>query len=100
PGTTNTPLSGSYLLAASADTVQSNSDLVGLDALHVLKTIGDYAGQQGLYVILDDHRSEAAWGPEENGLWYTGTTCPAAAAPYTCYTPQSWLTDWPTVGNL
>jgi aryl-phospho-beta-D-glucosidase BglC (GH1 family) len=100
PGTTNTPLTGSYLLAANDDAVQSNSDLVGLDALHVLKKIVDYAGQRGLYVILDDHRSEAAWGPEGNGLWYTGTTCPATAAPYTCYTPQSWLTDWQTVGSV
>src|SRR5919198_382549 len=36
PGTTNTPLTGSYLLAAINDTVQSNGDLYGLDALHVL----------------------------------------------------------------
>jgi aryl-phospho-beta-D-glucosidase BglC (GH1 family) len=99
PGTTNTPLTGSYLLAAISDTVRSNSDLYGLDALRVLKQIVDYAGRQGLYVILDDHRSEAAWGSEEDGLWYTSTDC-TGAAPYTCYTPQSWLNDWQTVGSL
>ncbi|HKC73208.1 MAG TPA: cellulase family glycosylhydrolase, partial [Chloroflexota bacterium] len=99
PGTTTTPLTGSFLLAAISDTVRSNSDLYGLDALHVLKQIVDYAGRQGLYVILDDHRSEAAWGPQEEGLWYTSTDC-TGAAPYTCYAPQSWLNDWHTVGSL
>jgi aryl-phospho-beta-D-glucosidase BglC (GH1 family) len=74
PGTANTPLTGSYLLAAISDTVKSNADLYGLDALHVLKQIVDYAGRQGLYVILD-HRCEAAWGPEEDGL------CHDAVAP-------------------
>ena len=99
PGTTNTPLSGSYLLAAISDTVKSNADLYGRDALHVLKQIVDYAGRQGLYVILDNHRSEAGWGPEENGLWYTRTDC-TGAPPYTCYSPQLWLNDWQTIGSL
>jgi len=100
PGTTNTPITGAYLLRAISDTVQNNNDLVGLRALDVLKTVVDYAGSQGLHVILDDHRSEAGWSPEENGLWYTGITCPANAAPYTCYSAQSWLDDWRTLGAL
>lgn len=100
PGTISTPLTGAYLLAAANDGGANNADLIGLTALHILKTIVDYAGQQGLYVILDDHRSEAAWGPEEDGLWYTSLSCPAAAAPFTCYTPQSWLNDWATLGSL
>src|SRR5207249_3771457 len=53
-----------------------------------------------LSVILSNQRSEAAWGPEENGLWYTSVICPSTAAPYTCYDPPSWLADWQTVGNL
>lgn len=90
-GQTCLPLSGATVLGP-------NSSLVGLHALDILKTIVDYAGQQGLYVILDDHRSEAAWGPEENGLWYTSPSC-ASAALYTCYDPQSWLTDWQTIAT-
>ncbi len=90
----------SCLPITGAQVLGLNGELAGRDALSILKTIVDYAGQQGLYVILDDHRSEAAWGPEENGLWYTNTLCPSDAAPYTCYTPQSWLNDWNTVGRL
>lgn len=100
PGTTATPLSGAYLLAAASDGSANNADLYGLDALHILKTIVDYAGRQGLYVILDNHRSEAAWGPEENGLWYTSLSCAAGVVPYTCFTPQSWFNDWATLGSL
>jgi len=100
PGTANTPITGAYLLQAISDTVANNNDLVGLRALDILKTVVDYAGQQGLYVILDNHRSEAGWNPEENGLWYTSVTCPATAAPYSCYSAQSWLDDWRTLGAL
>ncbi len=100
PGTTATPITGGYLLQAISDTVSNNSDLYGLDALSILKRVIDYAGGQGLYVILDNHRSEAGWNPEENGLWYTATSCPAGATPYSCYTPQSWLDDWGRLGAL
>jgi len=100
PGTTATPITGDYLLRAISDTVSNNSDLYGLDALSILKRVVDYAGSQGLYVILDNHRSEAGWNPEENGLWYTSLSCPADAAPYSCYTPQSWLDDWGRLGAL
>ena len=88
----------SCLPNSGADALGPNSGLYGLDALTILKTIVDYAGGQGLYVILDDHRSQAAWGPQENGLWYTDKTCAATAEPYSCYTPQSWLDDWRKLG--
>jgi len=92
-GTSCLPTTGSDLLGP-------NSDLYGRDALSILKTIVDYAGQRGLYVILDNHRSRAAWGVEESGLWYTDPSCAPDAAPYSCFTPQSWLNDWQTVGSL
>ncbi len=88
----------SCLPNSGADALGPNGGLYGLDALTILKTIVDYAGSQGLYVILDDHRSQAAWGPQENGLWYTDKTCATTAEPYSCYTPQSWLDDWRKLG--
>jgi endoglucanase len=66
-----------------------NTDLVGLNALQILQKIVNYAGQEGLKVILDDHRSEAGESAEANGLWYTST-----------YTNQDWLNDWVTISTL
>lgn len=61
----------------------ANPELRGLHALQVLDRIINYAGSLGLSVILDNHRSEAGWSSEENGLWYT----PA-------YPDTSWTADW------
>jgi endoglucanase len=66
-----------------------NTDLEGLNALQDLQKIVDYAGQAGLKVILDDHRSEAGESAEANGLWYTST-----------YTSQDWVTDWVTLARM
>ena len=60
-----------------------NSDLKDLNSLQILDKIIAYAGQDGLKVILDDHRSEAGESAEQNGLWYTAT-----------YTSQDWVRDW------
>ena len=60
-----------------------NTDLKGLTSLQILDKIVTYAGQDGLKVILDDHRSEAGESAEQNGLWYTST-----------YTNQNWINDW------
>jgi endoglucanase len=65
-----------------------NTDLRGLNSLQILDKIIAYAGQAGLKVILDDHRSEAGESAEANGLWYTGT-----------YTGQNWVTDWVTLAR-
>jgi endoglucanase len=65
-----------------------NLDLVGLNALQDLDKIVTYAGQDGLKVILDDHRSEAGESAEQNGLWYTAD-----------YSNQKWLADWTTVAK-
>src|SRR5487761_670978 len=65
-----------------------NTDLKGLNSLQILDKIIAYAGQDGLKVILDDHRSEAGESAEQNGLWYT-SAYPAAA----------WVNDWATLAK-
>jgi endoglucanase len=66
-----------------------NTDLEGLNALQDLQKIVTYAGEVGLKVILDDHRSEAGESAEANGLWYTST-----------YSSQDWVNDWVTLAKM
>jgi endoglucanase len=65
-----------------------NTDLTGLNSLQILDKIIAYAGQDGLKVILDDHRSEAGESAENNGLWYTSA-----------YPNAAWINDWSTVAR-
>jgi aryl-phospho-beta-D-glucosidase BglC (GH1 family)/cellulase/cellobiase CelA1 len=60
-----------------------NPDLQGLNGLQIMDKIVDYAGQIGMRIILDDHRSMAGDGPNDNGLWYEGEV-----------TDQRWISDW------
>jgi len=60
-----------------------NADLKGLNSLEILDKIIAYAGQQGLKVILDDHRSEAGDGTGLSGLWFTQA-----------YPESAWIADW------
>ncbi len=60
-----------------------NTDIKGLDSLQIMDAIIDYAGQIGLRVILDNHRSEAGNGAETSGLWYTAA-----------YPESAWIADW------
>ncbi len=60
-----------------------NPDLQGLSAQQVMDKIIDYAGQKGIRVILDHHRSTAGAGTSDNGLWYDGT-----------YSEDAWVSDW------
>jgi chitinase len=60
-----------------------NPDLVGLDGLQIMDKIVAYAGQIGLKIILDDHRSAAGSGPNDNGLWYDDG-----------YTQADWISTW------
>jgi endoglucanase len=77
-------------LSFSSSTGQPiNADLKGLNALQDLQKIVTAAGQAGLKVILDDHRSEAGESAEQDGLWYTGS-----------YTSQDWVNDWTTLGKM
>ncbi len=65
-----------------------NTDLKGLNSLQILDKIIAYAGQDGLKVILDDHRSEAGESAEQNGLWYTSA-----------YPSSAWVNDWVTLAK-
>ncbi|HJP76429.1 MAG TPA: cellulase family glycosylhydrolase [Pseudonocardiaceae bacterium] len=65
-----------------------NTDLKGLNSLQILDKIVGYAGQDGLKVILDDHRSEAGESAEQNGLWYTSA-----------YSDSAWVADWATIAK-
>lgn len=47
-----------------------NPDLAGLKPIEIMDRIVDYAGEIGLRIILDHHRSQAGNGPNPNGLWY------------------------------
>ena len=65
-----------------------NTDLQGLNSLQILDKIVLYAGQIGLHIILDNHRSEAGNSAESNGLWYTSS-----------YPESSWINDWVALAN-
>ncbi|MBL9123199.1 MAG: cellulase family glycosylhydrolase [Planctomycetaceae bacterium] len=60
-----------------------NPDLQGLSGLGIMDKIVAYAGQIGLRILLDHHRSSAGAGPNENGLWYLGS-----------YSEARWIADW------
>lgn len=80
------PFSSEMLHTAAAPNgidFTKNPDLQGLSALQVMDKIVDYAGQLGLRIILDHHRSGAGAGTSDNGLWYDGT-----------YTQAQWIADW------
>lgn len=61
----------------------ANPDLQGLNGLGIMDKIVDYAGQIGLRIILDHHRSDAGNSAQESGLWYTGA-----------YSESRWIADW------
>ena len=60
-----------------------NTDLQGLNSLQILDAVIAHAGQIGLRVILDNHRSEAGNSAEASGLWYTDA-----------YPESAWTNDW------
>ncbi|MHB1685622.1 MAG: cellulase family glycosylhydrolase, partial [Bacilli bacterium] len=62
-----------------------NTDLQGLTSLQIMDKIIAYAGQIGLKVMLDCHRSAAGNSANTDGLWYN-----TAAG----FTQQNWLNDW------
>jgi aryl-phospho-beta-D-glucosidase BglC (GH1 family) len=59
-----------------------NPDLQGLTGLQVMDKVVSYAGQIGLRIMLDHHRSAAGAGAD-GGLWYDAT-----------YTDAKWVSDW------
>jgi len=60
-----------------------NLDLQGLNGLQIMDRIVDYAGQIGLRIMLDHHRSNAGNSANESGLWYTSA-----------YSESRWINDW------
>jgi endoglucanase len=60
-----------------------NTDLAHLTSLEIMDRIVLAAGNEGLKVILDDHRSDAGDSNEHSGLWYTAR-----------YPEKSWIADW------
>jgi aryl-phospho-beta-D-glucosidase BglC (GH1 family) len=65
-----------------------NPDLQGLSGLQIMDKIVTYAGQIGLRVFLDHHRSDAGAGANGNGLWYTAA-----------YPETRWISDWVMLAN-
>jgi len=82
-----TPMTVSNL-SFTGSTGPINSDLKGLNALQALDKIVAAAGQLGLRVVLDNHRSEAGNSNEPNGLWYTSA-----------YPESNWIADWVTLAT-
>lgn len=60
-----------------------NPDLQGLAGIQIIDKIVDYAGQIGLRIMFDHHRSSAGAGPNESGLWYTSA-----------YPESKWISNW------
>jgi chitinase len=60
-----------------------NPDLAGLSALQIMDKIVAYAGQVGLRIILDHHRSDSGPGTSPNGLWYDAQ-----------HSDAQWIADW------
>jgi aryl-phospho-beta-D-glucosidase BglC (GH1 family) len=60
-----------------------NPDLKDLSGIQIIDKIVGYAGQIGLRIFLDHHRSSAGAGPNDNGLWYTSA-----------YPESRWISDW------
>ncbi len=65
-----------------------NPDLVNLTSIQVMDKIIAAAGQRGIKVILDNHRSTPGGGPESGGLWYTSS-----------YPESTWISDWKMLAN-
>ena len=80
------PIVPSDIAFENAEGKAINQDLADLDAMQILDRIIDAAGQAGLKVILDNHRSESGSSAEANGLWYTDQ-----------YPESAWLADWTTL---
>ncbi|MBS7790189.1 cellulase family glycosylhydrolase [Roseococcus sp. SDR] len=60
-----------------------NPDLQGLSGLQILDKIVGYAGDLGMKIILDCHRSSEGAGPNENGLWYDQN-----------FSEAQWISGW------
>jgi endoglucanase len=74
-----------------AEHLAANPELVGLRGLEVLDRVVDALAREGLWVVLDNHRSRADWccdEPHGDGLWHT----PA-------YPESTWLAHWRAIAQ-
>ncbi|UPY36670.1 Calx-beta domain-containing protein [Sediminicoccus sp. KRV36] len=65
-----------------------NPDLQGLSSLGVLDKIVGYAGEIGMKIILDCHRSSSGAGPNPNGLWYDQS-----------FSEDQWVNTWTSLAQ-
>jgi endoglucanase len=72
------------------NTISACPSCKGKHSRDILALIVNKAGEQGLHVILDNHRSAAGNSAEANGLWYT-------TARGNSYIEQNWIADWVSV---
>jgi len=72
-----------HATTASGIDYAKNPDLAGLTPLQIMDKVVAYAGQIGLKIILDHHRSSFGAGTSENGLWFDAT-----------HTEAQWIADW------
>jgi endoglucanase len=66
----------------------NNADLHDLTAMQIMDKIVAYANKLGLYIIFDNHRSEAGDSAESSGLWYNMV-----------YPESTWLQDWQAIAH-
>ena len=65
-----------------------NPDLQGLSNLQVMDKIVAHAGELGMKIILDCHRSTSGAGPNENGLWYDQN-----------FSETQWINTWKSLAQ-
>ena len=65
-----------------------NPDLIGLSGIDIMDEIVAYAGEIGLRVLLDHHRTDAGSGANGSGLWYDGSTSEA-----------DWIAMWQSLAE-
>lgn len=85
------PFSGELVLNApqpNSINYALNPDLAGLNGLHIMDKVIEYAGEIGLRVLLDHHRSAAGDGANEHGLWTTGN-----------YSEADWIGVWQSLAQ-
>lgn len=66
--------------------VGAQPGLAGMRALEIMDALVASAGKHGLKVVLDNHRSNAGWSAQGDGLWYTSG-----------YSERAWLDSWLTL---
>ncbi|GLK84191.1 Calx-beta domain-containing protein [Ancylobacter defluvii] len=83
--TVRLPFSTDTLHASSAAGIDygQNPEFQGLTPLQIMDKVVEYAGDIGLKVILDHHRSGFGAGASENGLWYDSA-----------HPESQWIADW------